>query len=208
MGASDDGVPAGGHRPHSHRDGAANVLLLAPDGTQADADACLHLLTDTDTESRNVLSLGYSTPPDQTARAVRSEESAGNTAFVCIGERTRSTSATPPQVDPTPGNATVQVVSNPSDLAQIGLVVNERLEEWAEGEAQTVICFHSLSELLEYVDLQTAFRFLHVLTGRIATANAQAHYHLDPADTDEETIRTLSMLFDEVVRVVEDDQYL
>lgn len=206
MGASDDGVPAGGHWHHPHRDGAANVLLLAPDGTQADAGACLHLLTDTDTEARNVLSLGYSTPPSRTSHTVRPEEPAADTTFVCIGERTRSAASTPSRTELSPGHATVQVVPNPTDLAQIGLLVNEYLEEW-DDDGLTVICFHSLSDLLEHVDLQIAFRFLHVLTGRIATADAQAHYHLDPDATDEGTIRTLSMLFDDTVRVDEDDQF-
>lgn len=201
MGTPDDRTSAGGHRPHPHREGAANVLLLAPGGTPADADACLHLLTDTDTEPRNVLSLGYSTPPDRTARAVRADGPMGDTTFVCIGERTRSAASSPPQTDQIPGRATVQVVPDPANLAQIGLVVNDRLDEWDDSDALTVICYHSLSDLLEHVDLQAAFRFLHVLTGRIAAADAQAHFHLDPTVHDEETVRTLSLLFDDVIEV-------
>ena len=201
MGTSDNGVPPGGLRHYPHRDGAANVLLLTPDGSTADADACLHLLNDTDAESRNVLSLGYSTPPDRTARAVRSDGPPGDTTFVCIGERTRSAATSSSSTDLTPGGTTVRVVPDPSNLARIGLVVNDCLEEWADSSGQTVICFHSLSNLLEYVDLQTAFRFLHVLTGRISTADAQAHFHIDPTAHDEETVRTLSMLFDDVIRV-------
>ena len=201
MGASDNGVPPGGLRHHPHQDGAANVLLLAPDGSPADADACLHLLTDTDAKSKNVLSLGYSTPSDRNTRAVRSAGPPSDTTFVCIGERTRSTAATSPPADLTPGGTTMRVVPDPANVARIGLVVNDCLEDWADSGSRTVICFHSLSNLLEYVDLQTAFRFLHVLTGRIATADAQAHFHIDPTAHDEKTVRTLSMLFDDVVRV-------
>lgn len=201
MGASDNGVPPGDLRHHPHQDGAANVLLLAPDGSPAEADACLHLLTDTDAESRNILSLGYSAPPDRTARAVRTGGPPDDTTFVCIGEQTRSAASPSSTADLTPGSATMRVVPEPSNLARIGLVVNDCLEDWADSSGQTVICFHSLTHLLEYVDLQTAFRFLHVLTGRISTADAQAHFHIDPTAHDEETIRTLSMLFDDVVRV-------
>lgn len=201
MGTSDDGVPTTGLHHHPHRDGATNVLLVAPDGSPADANACVHLLSDTDADARNVLSLGYSTPPDRTARAVRSGDPSGDTTFVCIGERTRSAAAEPPAADATPGSTTLQVVSDPADLAGIGMVVNDCLEGWADGDARTVICYHSLSDLLSHADLQTAFRFLHVLTGRIAAADAQAHFHLDPDAHDAETVRTLSMLFDEVVRV-------
>jgi hypothetical protein len=203
MGTSDDGVPTAGLPHHPHRDGATNVLLLAPAGSPADADACLHLLADTDAEARNVLALGYSTPPDQAARAARADGPTGDTTFVCIGERTRSAASTTSAFDPVPGAATAQVVPDPADLARIGVVVNECLEEWADVGARTVICYHSLTDLLEYVDLQTAFRFLHVMTGRIAAADAQAHFHLDPAAHDEETVRTLSLLFDDVVRVDE-----
>lgn len=204
MGTSDDEVPTAGRRHQSHRDGATNVLLLAPDGTPADADACLDLLLDTDDESRNVLSLGYS-PPHRAARAVRRAGGPpGDTTFVCIGERTRSAASAPSAADSIPGGATLQVVPDPTDLARIGVIVNECLEEWAGDDARIVICYHSLTDLLERVDLQTAFRFLHVLTGRIGVADARAHFHLDPAEHDEQTVGTLSLLFDDVVRVEDD----
>ena len=178
------------------------MLLLAPDGSPADADACIHLLDDAN--ARNVLSLGYSTPPDRATRAVQSGTSPGEATFVCIGERTRSAAVTSSTAEQTLGSATLQVVPDPADLARIGMVVNDCLEEWADGDTRTVVCYHSLSDLLEHADLQTAFRFLHVLTGRIAAADARAHFHLDPATQDPETVGTLSMLFDEVVEVGEE----
>lgn len=206
MGTPDDRASTPGLPRHPHREGATNVLLLAPDGTDADSEACLHLLSDDDVDLWNVLSLGYSTPPARTARAVgRATDSTMDAAFVCIGERTRSTAtaSTSSEIDAWPGATTVQVVPDPTDLAGIGLAVNERLEGWGD-DGQTVVCYHSLTHLLDYVDLQTAFRFLHVLLGRIAAADARAHFHLDPERHDRETVGTLSLLFDDVVSVDED----
>lgn len=186
-----------------HREGVANVLLLAPAETETDVDACLHLLGNPDSESTHVLSLGYSAPPEHTTRAVRRAglDSTSDTTFVCIGDTTRSAGSAAFSPSSTSPNATtVQVVEDPADLAGIGIAVNDWLDRWDDGH-QTVICFHSLTALLDHVDVQSAFRFLHVLTGRVATADACAHYHLDPSAHDEQAVRTLSMLFDEIVSV-------
>jgi hypothetical protein len=50
--------------------------------------------------------------------------------------------------------------------------------------------------MLQYVELDQAFRFLHVVTDRLADADAMAHFHVDPGAHDDETIETLTSLFD------------
>ena len=54
--------------------------------------------------------------------------------------------------------------------------------------------------------LQRAFRFLHVVTGRVKTAGGVGHYHLDPEAHDRQTLATLKGLFDAVVNVDEDGE--
>jgi hypothetical protein len=71
-------------------------------------------------------------------------------------------------------------------------------------EEQIAVCFNSVTSLLQYADLQRAFRFLHVVTGRVKTVGGVGHYHLDPDAHDSQTLATLKGLFDAVVEVEED----
>lgn len=201
MGASDEYGPLSDR--YTHSEGAANVLLLAAAETGAEVTACTQLLGPSEADSTHVLHVGYSSPPGQTRAAIqrRKIENPANTTHVCIGDTMRSTSASATPVHTSsPTATTVEVVEDPTDLAGIGITVNDWLDRREDGD-QPVVCFRSLTELLEYVDLQAAFRFLHVLTGRIAAANACAHYHLDPGAHDEQAVNTLSNLFDDVVSI-------
>jgi hypothetical protein len=67
-----------------------------------------------------------------------------------------------------------------------------------------VFCFDGVTSLLQYADLQRAFRFLHVVTGRVKTVGGVGHYHLDPEAHDTQTLATLKGLFDAVIEVEDD----
>jgi archaellum biogenesis ATPase FlaH len=61
--------------------------------------------------------------------------------------------------------------------------------------------FDSLSPLLMYVDLQRLFRFLHVFTSQIQSQGWLGVFSVDPESHDDQTINTISQLFDGVVEV-------
>lgn len=61
------------------------------------------------------------------------------------------------------------------------------------------LCFHSLTALLHQVALRQAFRFMHMLTRRLAALGVIAHYYIDPEAHDERTLHTLYPLFDSVI---------
>jgi len=54
-----------------------------------------------------------------------------------------------------------------------------------------------------YSDLQTVFRFLHVFTGRIQSADALGVYVIDSTAHDDQTMNTLKQLFDAVIELEE-----
>jgi hypothetical protein len=81
-------------------------------------------------------------------------------------------------------------------LTGLGIQISEILQQWQNNDNRSVACFHSLTALLQYSDVQTVYKFLHVLTGRFATAGVAAHFHLDPGAHDDQTINTLKSLFD------------
>lgn len=96
----------------------------------------------------------------------------------------------------------VRYVSSPTDLTGIGIAFSELLEEfYRRGIERNRVVLDSLSPLLIYSDLQTVFRFMHVLTSRIEDANAVGLHTIESTAHDAETINTLKQLFDGVVAV-------
>ncbi|MDH5020860.1 RAD55 family ATPase [Halobacterium rubrum] len=101
----------------------------------------------------------------------------------------------------------VHHVSSPGDLTGIGIEFSGVAE--AAGEAgvdRLRVGFDSLSPLLMYVDIQRLFRFLHVFTSQIQSQGWLGVFAVDPESHDDQTINTISQLFDGVleVRVPED----
>jgi len=101
----------------------------------------------------------------------------------------------------------VKYASSPVDMTGIGINLSEFLEEFYQvrDHDENRILLHSVSTLLMYSDLQTVFRFLHVFTGRVQSADGLGVYVIDSTAHDDQTMNTLKQLFDAVVEVEEDD---
>jgi archaellum biogenesis ATPase FlaH len=103
-------------------------------------------------------------------------------------------------------NKPIETVSSPNDLTGLGIRITEFLADWEDNDNRTVVCFDSLTALLQYVELETAYEFLHILTGRMAALDAFAHFHMDPDAHDQQTIESISTLMDAVVRTEDGEQ--
>lgn len=101
----------------------------------------------------------------------------------------------------------VKYASSPVDMTGIGIKLSEFLEEFYEvqGHRRNRILLHSVSTLLMYSDLQTVFRFLHVFTGRVQSADGLGLYVIDSTAHDDQTMNTLKQLFDGIITVEEGD---
>lgn len=101
----------------------------------------------------------------------------------------------------------VKYASSPVDMTGIGIKLSEFLQEFYEdrGVTENRVLLHSVSTLLMYSDLQTVFRFLHVFTGRIQSAEALGLYVIDSTAHDDQTMNTLKQLFDGLITVEEGD---
>ncbi|MDQ2052786.1 recombinase RecA [Natronolimnohabitans sp. A-GB9] len=99
----------------------------------------------------------------------------------------------------------VKYASSPVDMTGIGIKLSEFLQEFYEdrGLTENRVLLHSVSTLLMYSDLQTVFRFLHVFTGRIQSADALGLYAIDSTAHDDQTMNTLKQLFDAVIELEE-----
>jgi len=101
----------------------------------------------------------------------------------------------------------IRYASSPVDLTGIGIELSELLREFYQerGATENRVLLHSLSTLLMYSNLQTVFRFLHVFTGRIQSADALGLFVIDSTGHDAQTMSTLKQLFDGAIEVREQD---
>lgn len=101
----------------------------------------------------------------------------------------------------------IAYASSPVDMTGIGIQLSEFLQSFYEdrGVRRNRILLHSLSTLLMYSNLQTVFRFLHVFTGRVQSADALGVFVIDSTAHDTQTMSTLKQLFDGQIEVREAD---
>ncbi|WP_199174746.1 DUF7504 family protein [Halegenticoccus soli] len=188
---------------------ASSVLLLAPSLFDAENDVCIDLLRPGDAAEENVLWVSYTRSPDAQLRRWRARAGAppANLGVVSVGETVRSTGAVAGETRAdarrgAPGP--IEAVANPNDLTGLGIAINEYLHGWEHNGNRTVVCFDSLTAMLQYVELETAYEFLHILAGRLYAADAVAHFHMDPGAHDTRAVESVASLCDAVVDLRED----
>lgn len=183
---------------------AANILLLAsPMDTGVD-EACLDLLMVDAPSQEDVLYITFTGTMNDRLSAWRNRvdgEPPAKVGLICVGEMTRSAASHSNVSRSSAGPVSITTISDPGDLTGIGITLNEYLSQWDGDGNRLVGCFDSLTSLLQYTDIDAAFRFLHVVTGRFTAAGAVGHYHLDPSAHDDQTVNSLIGLFDAVVEL-------
>jgi len=182
---------------------SSNVLLLAP-LTPTGNRACLELLAAVEPPARtNVAAVTYTPPPETWVADWREHVGMLPAELAFIHANTVETR--PDEEGSIPERVSVGRV-DPNQPMDIIAPLSEQLTRWQDNGNQTVVSVQTLTVLLEYVDFDTAFRYLHILTHRVGAADAVGVYHMDPEVHDEETISTLETLFDAVVEVSPDGE--
>lgn len=197
-----DDVPVAESAPASSpmSGGEENVLLLAPTVGEDCDIACTDLLHVPNTETGAVVFVTLTQPPDARIEVLRRHASRlpSRVGVICPGENRRGGTGSRQGV-------AVRTVENPGDLARLGVAIGDALTDWTAAHPTTV-CFHSITALLQFAELPRVFRFLYTLAGRVGSTGNRAHYHLDPDAHDQQTVSTLTPLFDSVVEVDDDGQ--
>lgn len=166
---------------HTQLNGAANVLLAEP-SIGGGRDVCTSLLVDEASES-SVLFVTFTRQASDCV-AQLDGESVGNIGVITVGD----TSA-----DVDDETVVTETVSTPNDLTGLGISIGQFLSEF---DNQVLVCFDSLTSLLQYVDIQTAYEFLHAVIGQIHAADARAHFHIDPGAHGDQDVAAIASLFD------------
>ncbi len=158
-----------------------NILLEEPPLGEG-REVCTSLLVD-GVSTPNVLFVSYTRAANDCVAQLAGKD-VGNVGVITVGD----TSAA---VD---NEAVVtENVSTPSDLTGLGISIGKILSGW---DAPVLVCFDSLTAMLQYVDVQTAYEFLHAITGQIHAAGARAHFHIDPSAHDQKDVAGITSLFD------------
>ncbi len=167
-------------------------------------DSCMELLTPPAETELNVLWVAYSRTPDSCLTQWRQHGTTqpNDISIINVGDSVRSAVAANGASHGGPGP--IQTVPSAGDLTGLGIAISNVLSQWAETDAQTVVCFDSLTALLQYVEPEKSYEFLHVLTGRLFAADAIAHFHISPDAHDDQTVEMIRSLFDGEVSITED----
>lgn len=167
-------------------DGAQTVLLSEP-SMGGGRTVCTDLLTDASNPS--VLFVSYTRQPDDcVGQLAGADTGVGKVGVITVGDTAGGSDR---------GDVISETVSAPSDLTGLGIEIGQFLTEWDS----TVVCFDSLTSMLQYVDFETAYEFLHTVLGQVRSADARAHFHIDPDAHDAEDVAAITSLFDARVSV-------
>lgn len=181
----------------------AGTTLLQSPSLDADAGSEVHeILSQSPPAETNLLVISYRQGPDAWLADWQTHvgQLPADLAFIHVGEIARST-ATPTTGATTPPFGFVDAVGDPADLTGLGIRVSERLKRWETNDNHTVVCLNSLTALLQFVELNRAYRFLHVLSGRVTSVDGHAYYRFDPDAHDPQTIAILQSLVDTAIEV-------
>ncbi|MGQ4554366.1 DUF7504 family protein [Halobellus sp. GM3] len=181
---------------------ASNVLISGPGDSPSEEGLCSRLMASRTDEPVNLLVITITETPSQRLSVLENylDGPVGETAVIDVRNYNRESN-----YDQYDGPVDIRTVTNAQDLRRIGIITSKQLTKWEEKPGETTVCFHSLSDLLSLTgDRQRVFRFLHVLRGRVQAAGARAHYHLDPEQHPDESVRSFESLFDTVITFDED----
>lgn len=176
-----------------------SVLLLAPSMRNGAAHRCVESALPAGGGLVRALAISLDESVDQVVDRWRRHGDGGpdEMAVVTVGDGTRSAAAVSGAGDVRRlrDDVVTTSVSDGGDLTGLGIAASACLKTWAGGEGEVVVCFDSLTPLLQLVDTRRAFQFLHILTNRIRETGARAHFHLDPDAHDARTMATIRSLF-------------
>ena len=167
---------------------SGTTLVCSPSMQGAGGGPICSELLGTSGDNRTVLWVSYTRSPSACVESF--PDGAGEPSFsvITLGE-------SPIRDVEIPDGVSVETVSAPADLTGLGVTLSQTLSTTDD----VTLCFDSLSALLQYVDRETAYEFLHTVTGQLYGAGVAAHFHLDPTAHDRQTVDALASLFDTIV---------
>lgn len=167
-------------------DGAASVLATEPGVSAAEADSL---------DSGSVIGVTYG--HDAETWLKQWGEGRDQVVVVSVGERSRGAAATTPDAEPfnaTPG--IVETVPDEGDVGTAGQLVHDYLVAWSDSEP--VVYLDDLAGVLDAVEAETAFRFVHAIVACAESEGARVVASFDRDAYPPHIVNTFAELFEVV----------
>lgn len=178
------------------RSTVSNVLVQAPSLGSGPDRICLDFLANTPPSSTGVLVVSFT-------RAADSWVAGWNAHVGTAPARGIVVSAGRPRAAVDDPAWSVETVANPGDFTRLGVAFTEALSDLSAAADAVAVCFDSLTALLQYADVGTVVRFLHVVAGRVSEAGGVGHYHVDPGAHQAQDLEALAGVVDAVAEIDE-----
>ena len=106
-----------------------------------------------------------------------------------------------------PEGTFVHKVSSPGDLTGIGIGITKALAGLhTSGRTRGRLALVSLSTMLTYTDKKTVFKFCHVLSSRLDTADYIGVFTIDSGAHDDQTLQVIKQAFDGLIEIRDGDE--
>jgi hypothetical protein len=176
-------------------DPGTNVIVMAPSLSDEKRGTCQELLAVGPLAELDVLRITYSEAPEELVAQWRDHhgELPGRMGIIVVGDQPGGNSS-----DGDLPEDVFVTTANPNDITGLGMRLNNYLND-REPDSQLVACFDSVTEMLQFAEMQPVFKFLHMFVGQLRDVDAVGHFHLDPGAHDSQTVSRLKPLFDDAV---------
>lgn len=178
-------------------DPGTNRLVMAPALSDARCERCADLLACGGHADLDVLRVSYSTSPADLLAQWRDAHGdlPARTGIVRVGDR----AALAGEADGVTDLDRVAVTAaNPNDVTGLGMRLHDYLGD-RDDDLRLAVCFDSITQMLQFADVEPVFQFLHTFTGQLREVGAVSHFHIDPAAHDAQTVSRLKPAFDDAV---------
>ena len=91
-------------------------------------------------------------------------------------------------------------IPNPQNLAKLGVVISHEIGSM-NNQYPTVLAFHTLSSIEQYLGTERIVPFLYTLTSKCSESGVMGYCHLDPNRHSTDTVESLKSIFDVTVTV-------
>lgn len=190
---------------------SSSMFFLEPAFTPQSDNRCAELLSAPPSQDTTLLFITFTQSAESRLEAWQSHVNAempSRLGFVDLKGSSQTRKERSLAVADRPGSEIrVETVKNPGNLTKIGIVLSTYISEWAHEGDRIVLCFDSLTALLQFTDVKPVYRFIRELSSQLHNLDALAHYHLDPDAHDEQVVNRLMSLFDAVVEPDEKDKW-
>jgi hypothetical protein len=185
---------------------ASNVLLTTHSHSH---EACVDLLSIAPYDQENLLGVLHAESFERRVSAWEQymDERPADTAAINLGDFPRSSAAATTRGAVRGRPESFSFIPDVANLPELEATITERLEALEASDRQLVVCFDSVTRLLQTTPREQALEFLRATTDRMATADAVAHYHFDPDPFTAKTASLVSDLFDSHVVVAADGDW-